>query len=152
MRGGCRFRAAGQAFKQGLHRVGRTLRGQEIEDDSHGSFRNWPRNAYIADNSVDELVHGPLVSLAPPAEPKHIAHYVCPYKATPEIGGDVLQIDNAYVAKRNCETFHAGKLAHRRSATYYLLVAHVQSAGLFGMRRSDQLNVKSGRSDELRPE
>jgi hypothetical protein len=64
-------------------------------DDSHGSFCNWPGNAHVADDLADELVHGPLVRLAPPARPKHIAHYVGPYKASPAVGGNVLQIDNA---------------------------------------------------------
>src|SRR5260370_50165 len=89
---------ARQTSEQGLHRVGRTFRCQEIEDDSHSSFRDWPVNTHIAGDLVDELVHGLLVYLAPPARQKHIAHYICLDKAEQKFGGDVLQIDNAGAA------------------------------------------------------
>src|SRR6267143_6248346 len=94
-RGGNGLGRTRQTPEQGLHRVGRTFRCQEIEDDSHGSFRDWPVDTHITGDLVDELVHGLLVYLAPPARQKHIAHYICLDKAEQKFGGDVLQIDNA---------------------------------------------------------
>jgi hypothetical protein len=67
------------------------------------------------------------------------------YKATPEIGNDVLQIDNAragepwrrYLAPAGSHTFP------------YFIGSCVQKRGLSGRRHSDQLNVKPSRSANL---
>src|SRR6266436_779837 len=63
-RGGNGLGRTRQTPEQGLHRVGGTFLRQEIEDDSHGSFRDWPVNTHITGDLVDELVHGLLVCVS----------------------------------------------------------------------------------------